>query len=294
MKSMTGFGAGEVTSGHWRCVVEMHSVNRKQLDVVVNLPKNLVSLERSVRQLIQEQVSRGRVSVKVVLETDEAADFDSAQLRVCQSLAKEYALHYQALEESLGSLVELAPLDLTRAPGVFEVKEMEIEASQVWPVIEEGVMKALTVFVASREDEGRHLHKVLSEGRERVRELVEAMRERAPAVVTRYRENLRARLEEAGLPLALDDERLLREICRFAERVDISEELDRLDSHDQQLVQFLQSDEPVGRPLDFLAQEFHREFNTIGSKANDAALTQIVVQGKTEVEKLREQVQNVE
>jgi uncharacterized protein (TIGR00255 family) len=101
-------------------------------------------------------------------------------------------------------------------------------------------------------------------------------------------------LEEAGLPLPLDDERLLREIGLFAERADISEELDRLDSHDKQLVQFLQSDEPVGRPLDFLAQEFNREFNTIGSKANDAALTQLVVRGKTEVEKIREQVQNVE
>lgn len=293
MKSMTGFGAGEACQAPWRCGVEIHSVNRKQLDIVVNLPKNLVSLERSVRQLVQEKVSRGRISVKVTLETDDDADLGSSQLRVCQSLAKEYAQQYQNLRDELGD-VPLAPLDLSRAPGVFELKEVELEASQVWPVIEEGVQQAMTVFLASREEEGKHLAEVLSEARQRVHQLVIAMREHAPAVIQRHRENLRARLEEAGVPLPLDDERLLREIGLFAERSDISEEVDRLDSHDKQLAQFLQSDEPVGRPLDFLAQEFNREFNTIGSKANNAELTQIVVQGKTEVEKIREQVQNIE
>jgi uncharacterized protein (TIGR00255 family) len=294
MMSMTGFGAGEACQAPWRCGVEIYSVNRKQLDIVVNLPKNLVSLERAVRQLIQEKVSRGRISVKVTLETDEDAEMGASQLRVCQSLAQEYAEKHRALHEGLGDVVPLAPLDLMRAPGVFELQEMTLEASEIWPVIEKGVNDAMTTFLDSREEEGKHLAKVLSDGRERVSELVAEIREHAPAVVERYRANLQARLEEAGLPLPLDDERLLREIGLFAERSDISEELDRLDSHDKQLAQFLQSEEPVGRPLDFLAQEFNREFNTIGSKANDATLTQLVVQGKTEVEKIREQVQNVE
>jgi len=292
--SMTGFGAGEACQAPWRCGVEIHSVNRKQLDIVVNLPKNLVSLERAVRQLIQEKVSRGRISVKVTLETDEDAEMGASQLRVCQSLAQEYAEKHRALHEGLGDVVPLAPLDLMRAPGVFELQEVTLEASEIWPVIEKGVNDAMTTFLDSREEEGKHLAKVLSDGRERVSELVAEIRKHVPAVVERYRANLQARLEEAGLPLPLDDERLLREIGLFAERSDISEELDRLDSHDKQLAQFLQSEEPVGRPLDFLAQEFNREFNTIGSKANDATLTQLVVQGKTEVEKIREQVQNVE
>ncbi|MEN9020782.1 MAG: YicC family protein [Verrucomicrobiaceae bacterium] len=291
---MTGFGAGEVCQAPWRCAVEIHSVNRKQLDIVVNLPKNLVSLERPVRQLVQESVSRGRISVKVTLETDEDAEIGALQLRVCQSLAKDYVEKHLALRKSLGDDVPLAPLDLMRAPGVFELQEMTLEASDIWPVLEKGVKDTLITFIDSRNEEGKHLAKVLSDGRERVSALVREIREHAPAVVERYRTNLQSRLEEAGLPLPLDDERLLREIGLFAERADISEELDRLDSHDKQLVQFLQSDEPVGRPLDFLAQEFNREFNTIGSKANDAALTQLVVRGKTEVEKIREQVQNVE
>lgn len=292
--SMTGFGAGEVSQAPWRCGVEIHSVNRKQLDIVVNLPKNLVSLERAARQLIQDRVSRGRISVKVTLETDEEAEMGASQLRVCQSLAKDYTEKHRQLRESLGDAVPLAPLDLMRAPGVFELQEVTLEASEIWPVIEKGVNDALITFMASREEEGKHLAKVLSDGRERVQQLVTEIRQHAPAVVERYRKNLWSRLEEAGTPLPLDDERLLREIGLFAERSDISEELDRLDSHDKQLAQFLQSDEPVGRPLDFLAQEFNRELNTIGSKANDAALTQLVVQGKTEVEKIREQVQNVE
>lgn len=291
---MTGFGSGEATRLPWRSAVEIHSVNRKQLDVVVSLPKNLVALERSVRQCVQERVSRGRVSVKISVETDEEAEQDSVRLRVCQSLVTEYARRYRDLAERVGDTVPLAPLDLLRAPGVFELQELEVDASQVWPVIEEALQPALDGLVQSREDEGRHLREVIGKGGDRVIALVAAMRERAPEVVVRHRDHLRARLEEAGLPLALDDERLLREIGLFAEKADISEELDRLESHEKQLRTYLHSGEPVGRPLDFLAQEFNREFNTIGSKSNDAALTQLVVQGKTEVEKIREQVQNIE
>lgn len=293
MRSMTGFGTGEAIHFPWRSSVEIHGVNRKQLDIVVNLPKNLMTLERPLRQLVQTRASRGRISVKVTLEADEEADEGLAEVRFHKSLANEYARHYENIFEHLGVL-PLAPLDLLRAPGVFELKEREIDETQAWPVIEEACRAALDQFTASREEEGQHLAKVLMEGRARLKHLTAAMRERAPEVVRRYRENLRARLEEAGLPLPLDDERLLREIGLFAERADITEELDRLESHDKQLHHYLESDQPAGRPLDFLAQELNRELNTIGSKANDAALTHFVVEGKTEVEKIREQVQNIE
>lgn len=293
MRSMTGFGVGEAVRLPWRSTVEIQSVNRNQLDIVVSLPKNLVALERSVRQLVQERVSRGRINIKVSIDADEGADQGLASLSVCQALAKNYADHHAQLASRFPD-VSLAPLDLVRAPGVFELEEVEIEASEVWPVISEAIHGALEPFIGSREEEGRHLRDVLAKGRDRVMTLVGAMRERAPMVVSRYRESLQQRLAEAGLPVPLDDERLLKEIGLFAERSDISEELDRLESHEKQFTQYLESEEPVGRPLDFLAQELNRELNTIGSKANDAALTQLVVEGKTEVEKIREQVQNIE
>lgn len=293
MRSMTGFGNGEALRAPWRCEVEVQSVNRKQLDIVISLPRNFAAIERSLRQLVQGRVSRGRLSLKVSVEADEDADIGVAQLKICPSLAREYGQRHQELSEQL-SQVSVAPLDLLRAPGVFELRKLEIEVSQVWPVIEEATTKAMDRLVDSRVEEGRHLRQVLVDGRDRVMKLVSSMCERSPMVVERYRENLRTRLEESGLPLPLDDERLLREIGLFAERSDISEELDRLESHEKLMTQYLESEEPVGRPLDFLAQEFNRELNTVGSKANDAVLTQLVVEGKTEVEKIREQVQNIE
>ncbi len=292
MRSMTGFGAGEAQDKRWRSTAEIHSVNRKQLDVVISLPKNLVQLERPIRQTMQERLSRGRISVKITLETEDDQATDLGQLKVCPALARSYAAHYQTLQAALE--VPLAPMDILRAPGVFELQDAEIEASEVWPIVQQALEHALDQLIQAREEEGKHLAKVLDDGRQRVQAIVAAMRDLAPEVVVRYRENLQKRLEEAGLPLPLDDERLVREIGLFAERSDISEELDRLASHDKQFTLYLQSTEPVGRPLDFLAQEMNREFNTIGSKANHAALTQRVVEGKTEVEKIREQVQNIE
>ncbi len=293
MRSMTGFGVGEAERLPWRSTAEVQSVNRKQLDVVLALPKNLGALERPVKQLVQARLSRGRISVKVNVEADDEAVLDAAQVKVCQSLVWEYVRRYKELRDQVGD-VALAPLDLLRAPGVFELRELEIDASLVWPVIEEAISQALSGLIDSRQEEGNHLREVLDKARHRLVGLVERMRERAPQVVERYREHLHVRLSEAGLPLPLDDERLLREIGLFAERADISEELDRLASHDKQFKLYLESSDPVGRPLDFLAQELNREINTIGSKSNDASLTQLVVEGKTEVEKIREQVQNIE
>ena len=289
---MTGYGITEVNRPPWRCGVEIHSVNRKQLDVVVNLPKHLVALERAVRQLVQERCVRGRISVIVRLEGEDETNWDWALLKVNRGLADEYARLYQGLREAMP--VPVAPLDLVRAPGVFELREKEIDASVVWPVVELAVVQALDQLVTSREEEGRYLASVLEEGRVQLGRVIGAMRGRAPAVVERYRETLRMRLAEAGLPLPLDDERVMREIGLFAERADISEELARLESHRAQLLQYLRSEEAVGRSLDFIAQELNRELNTIASKANDAMLTQLVVEGKTEVERIREQVQNIE
>ncbi len=290
MMSMTGFGRAENQRSPWTCRIEVASVNRRQLDVVVHVPRTLLAFELPMRKFINERVVRGRVSIKVALESEEAGQ--SGRLRVSRDLARDYLQQHAALAREFGE--SLAPLDLTRANGVFEVEEVEPEVDELWPLVEETAGQALEGMLNMRREEGAHLAHVIGQGRERMLDITRSMKERAPIVVTNHRASLAKRLEEAGLPLPLDDERLVKEIGFFAERCDISEELDRLDSHAEQLLRYLESDEPVGRSLDFLAQELNREFNTIGSKANDAVLTQLVVAGKTEIEKIREQVQNIE
>lgn len=290
MKSMTGFGRGAATSSDWQCRVEISSVNRKQLDLVIALPRELAVMEREVRQYLGEKLSRGRVNAKISVESNQGAGF--GRLRCDEDLARQYVRAHQKLGESLGQ--QLAPLDLVRAPGVFEIEEQELDTEALWAVMKEALEAAFSSFSQMREAEGKHLATVLLASLERLENLASQIREQAPKVVETYRRNLSRRLEEAGLPLPLDDERLLKEIGFFAERCDITEELERLGSHFRQTWVYLNSAEPVGRSLDFLAQELYREFNTIGSKANDAALAQAVIEAKTEVEKIREQVQNLE
>lgn len=290
MQSMTGYGQGEATETPWSCRVEVHSVNRKQLDPVFHVPKSAVFLERPLRNLVTARFSRGRVSVKVLLESD--SDAEMGQLKVSTALARQYLDHHASL---MGDYPHsLARFDLARATGVYVVEEQELELDAVWPVVEKAAVAALEQLTVMRLEEGKHLQEVLQQGLQRLEAIVVKMTDRAPAVVAQYRDALSRRLEEAGLPLPLDDERLVKEIGLFAERSDISEELDRLNSHTKQMATYMQGAESVGRSLDFLAQEMNREFNTIGSKSNDAALTQLVVEAKTEVEKIREQVQNVE
>lgn len=289
MKSMTGFGRGEMTDDGRTCRAEISSVNRRQLDVVVHLPRALTALERPVRRFIHDRLSRGRVTAKIALHSEQTA---LGILRVDKVLAGQYAEHFRELEQTLS--VRLAPLDLSRLPGVFEIEESAMEVEADWPIIERTLEEAFKGFAHMRQEEGEHLRAVLTESRDLVSDLLAAMRERAPQVVRNHREALHRRLEEAGLPISLDDERLLREIGLFADRCEISEELDRLHSHLKQMTSYLNDTDPVGRPLDFLAQEMNREFNTIGAKASDADLAQLVVRGKTEVEKIREQVQNIE
>lgn len=289
MKSMTGFGRGELTENGRTCRAEISSVNRRQLDVVAHLPRALSALERPVRRFIHDRLSRGRVTVKIALHSEQTA---LGILRVDKALARQYAEHYRDLEQALP--IRMAPLDLARLPGIFEIEESAVEVDADWPIIERTLEEAFKGLSHMRQEEGEHLRAVLTESRRLVSGLLADMRKRAPQVVQHHREALHRRLEEAGLPLPLDDERLLREIGLLADRCEISEELDRIHSHLNQLTSYLNAGEPVGRPLDFLAQEMNREFNTIGSKASDAVLAQLVVLGKTEVEKIREQVQNIE
>ena len=291
MKSMTGYGTGEAASQKMRLSVEMSSVNRKQIDIVVNLPRSLAELESKVKQRVSGTVSRGRVSVYVQLEALEAS---SSQLKVDESLAGEYFAAMNQLAKAWGRELAIQPSDLLRAPGVFSVEEGELEIGEIETLMDEALGKAIKQMHEMQENEGAALKADLLARLDALKVLTAKIREQAPLVKKHYHAQIHRRLKEAEIDLSLDDERLLREIGIFAERCDISEELTRLDSHFEQFERYFAGNEACGRALDFLCQEVNREFNTIGSKANDAGIAQNVVESKTELEKIREQVQNVQ
>jgi uncharacterized protein (TIGR00255 family) len=232
--------------------------------------------------------------VNVTVRSESASEGSANAVNVDHALAQQYyhALHALALKLEIPAEVSLH--DLMRLPGVVGLQQAESSAEQAWPLIEEAVSAALKQMNAMRETEGAHLREEMESRLSRIEGLLASIREKAVTVPETQRKLLRQRLEDAGLPLPLDDERLVKEIALFADRTDISEELSRAASHVKQFRAYLASSEPVGRSLDFLLQEFFREFNTMGSKCNQAEIAHHVVTAKTELEKIREQVQNVE
>ncbi|HEX8281330.1 MAG TPA: YicC/YloC family endoribonuclease, partial [Chthoniobacterales bacterium] len=200
----------------------------------------------------------------------------------------------RALQKELNAPGEISIGTILQAPGVMRFSENSINAEQAWPAMEQALGSALSELVKMREREGKHLAKDLIHRLKLIRQEVRNVRTLFPDVVKRYRAALFERIQKAGLDLPLDDERLLKEISLFADRSDVSEELTRLESHLSQFAQHLRKNEPVGRTLEFITQEISRELNTLGAKANDATISQHVVACKAELEKIREQIQNLE
>jgi uncharacterized protein (TIGR00255 family) len=293
MKSMTGYGRGECARDGFKVTVELSSVNRKQAEISVNLPREIEMLEAPMRDLINRHVARGRVTGRVTLHAGEGKA--SAKMHLNTTLAKAYAQELSKLAKSLGISDPVTLDHLVRAPGVFQTDEQLAETEDLWPVVEKALKQALAALVKMREREGTHLAADLASRIEIMRKSAGRVQKQAPQSAERYREQLIERIKSAGLPApAIDDERLLKEVVFFADRSDISEELSRLQSHFKQFEDCRKSGEPVGRTLDFLAQEMNREVNTIGSKANDAVISREVVTLKAELERFREQAQNVE
>jgi uncharacterized protein (TIGR00255 family) len=218
----------------------------------------------------------------------------AGQLRVDEALARQYLDALKRLSTSFDIRSDLSAADIARWPGVFQTDAVITTADSAWPVIERALDAALARLIAMREAEGAHLEADIVARIAALDSHLQAIATLAPAVPETQRKNLQQRLADAGLPLPLDDERLVKEIAIFADRSDISEELSRAESHLKQFRAYLASAEPLGRNMDFLTQELFREFNTMGSKANNAAISHHVVTAKTEIEKIREQVQNVE
>jgi uncharacterized protein (TIGR00255 family) len=292
MRSMTGYGRGECAKDGFKFTVELNSINRKQSDIAINLPKELVELEPRIRDEINAHLSRGRINVVLAYHRGAAKAEEQVELDV--TLARAYHRAIQKLQKQMKLNGSLTLDIILRAPGVMKLAEAAVNAEAVWPQVETALRKALAQLVKMREKEGKFLANDLAQRLNALEAGIERIRKAAPATIMRYREQLRARVKEAGLDVPLNDERLLKEVVLFADRCDISEELTRLGSHLNQFRGQLKANEPVGRTLDFLSQEMNRELNTIGSKANAAELSQEVVKMKAELEKIREQVQNIE
>ena len=293
MKSMTGYGRGERAQDGFKVTVELSSVNRRQSEISVCLPRELEALESRIRDEINRRIARGRLTVKVSLHASDGAA--PGRVRLNASLARAYARELSRLAKELKLAGQVTLETLVRAPGVLQTDEELTDSETFRPAVEKALKNALDALIGMREREGAHLARDLEKRIAVMRKSVERVQKQAPEVLKRYQEQLRERIKNAGLEMpGVEDERLLKEIVYFADRSDISEELTRLQSHFQQFDDCVKSKEPVGRTLDFLAQEMNREVNTVGSKANDSLISREVVTLKAELEKFREQVQNVE
>jgi len=291
MQSMTGYGRGEAAHGSVRFTVELHSVNRKHIDIAMGLPRALQPVEGRLREKVQARIARGRVNVSVSI----AASGDAASAHVIdENMARLYAASLRRLQAELQLDGGLTLDSLLRAPGVLLTPGQDIDAEQCWPALEQALDTALTNLLAMRQTEGGALAADVADRLAKLAECVRLIEERAPLIPQHYRAQLLERLKAAELEIALNDERLLRELALFADRSDISEELTRLRSHFTQMEKLLRNNTPVGRTLEFLTQEIAREFNTLSVKSNDAPVSHWVVEAKGELEKIREQILNIE
>jgi uncharacterized protein (TIGR00255 family) len=288
---MTGYGRGEADARGTKFSVELNSVNRKQSDIAINLPRDLGELEPRIRQTINENISRGRTNVTVSFHSGANG---TRLLALDTELARSYHDAMRALQKELDAPGEITINAILQAPGVMRVPEQAVNAEEAWPAIDRALRAALADLIKMREREGKHLAKDLIHRLKAIRKNLKEVRGLHADVVKRYRAALLDRIQKAELPIATDDERLLKEVSIFADRSDVSEELTRLDSHLAQFAHHLRRSEPVGRTLEFITQEMFRELNTLGAKGNDAVISQRVVACKAELEKIREQVQNLE
>lgn len=299
LRSMTGFGRGEYKDDQFSFVIEMKTVNHRYNEVAIRLPRFLNALEDRVRKTILQTLSRGRVDVFI---TSVYTNGDNCVIKVDKALAKAY---HNALQE-VGNAVGIKELSLnnqdevlylSRCPDVISADEGYFDVEQLWPKMEKAISVALKNLVAMREAEGANILEDLESRANLIAEKLAIVEERAPLVVTEYQGRLSERINELLKSYAeqtVEPERLIQEVAIFADRVNITEEIVRLKSHIKQFKLMIESDKPVGRKMDFLIQEFNREANTIASKSNDFTITQTVVEIKGEIEKIREQIQNIE
>lgn len=291
VKSMTGYGWGEAAIQGKIFTIELKAVNHRYNEVVLRLPRTLSPLEDRIRRLIQSRVARGRIDGFLNMRD---SDERSSSVKVDKALAGAYYKAIKELQESLDIDGKIKLKNLVDLPGVLTLEEPAEDVEDWWPAVLEALESALESLLRMRSEEGKQLASDMLTRVDRISSLNANIRDRSPVVVEEYRERLGARLNDFMKDGGLSPERLAAEAALFADRSNITEETVRLDSHLKQARSCLQASEPVGRKLDFIVQEMNREINTIASKANDMEISRWAVEVKSELEKVREQVQNIE
>ena len=290
MHSMTGYGRGQLSSNGIQVLVEVQSVNKRQTEILTNIPSALASLDNDIRAKIGRMVSRGRIVVTISV----TGPTSHAQPTLDHDLANLYLRRFKSLQNQLRLPGEITIETILRSPGVVSYfEELSIDAS-ARSVVDATLDVALEQLLKMRAKEGANLYKDLNRRVKAILQGIAKISRRRPEVVKRYREVLLERIKKIGLELGVADDRLAKEVALFAERSDFSEELTRVESHLGQFMETANKQEAIGRTLEFISQEIGRELNTLSAKANDAEISQIVVNCKAELEKIREQVQNVE
>ena len=291
MKSMTGYGRGEAVLGGRTITVELRSVNNRYLDCTVKLPRIYVFAEEAIKAMVQKRIARGKVDVFVTIGQAEAGD---VSISVNAPVAEGYYAALCDLRDRFQLRDDLSVSLLARMPDVFLVEKTQEDLQEVSDQICSVLALALDDFDAMRQREGERLRQDVKARADAIAALTARVEERAPGIVEAYRARLSAKMAEVLQSTQIDESRILTEAAIFADKVAVDEETVRLRSHLSQLEQMLEQEGPVGRKLDFLIQEFNREANTIGSKCSDIETARYVVDMKAEIEKIREQIQNIE
>lgn len=289
--SMTGYGSAKGSVEGQEITVELKSVNNRYLDCSIRLPRNFLFAEDTVKQAVSAGVSRGKVDVFV---SAQASQDSGTVVSVNEELARGYRDAVARIAETLGLECGLNAFSLARFPDVLTVERRELDKDKAAAALSDITAKAVEEFNAMREREGERLRRDMLGKLGTIEGLVSVVEERSPQTVKEYRERLEARLRDILADRSLDEQRVITEAAIFADRTAVDEETVRLRSHIAQFRTMLEEGSPIGRKMDFLVQEFNRESNTIGSKCSDASLAKVVVDLKSEIEKIREQLQNVE
>lgn len=291
IKSMTGYGSAERIGCDKKFTVEIRSVNHRYSDVNVKTPRSFSFCEEAIRKTLGKEISRGKVDVFLSVE---GINGETGQVFVNLDIARGYYEALLKLKESFGLTDAVELRDISRFSDVFTLQKSEEDTEAILEIITETARDAVRAFTEMREKEGKELYLDLSENTDTIEKLVGEIENRSPQIVTEYRERIETRIREILDTVEVDEGRLLTEVAIFADKVNVNEEIKRLKSHISQMRSFLNAKEPVGRKMDFLIQEMNREVNTIGSKSNDLDVARLVIDTKAVIEKLREQVQNVE
>lgn len=291
IKSMTGFGRGHQVLNGRDITVEIRAVNHRYYEFSSRLPRSLGYVEDKLKTLLQGRISRGKVEVSVLINNVEAAD---EKITINHEIVKEYIDAMRSVKDEFGLVDDLSLSNILRIPDAFTVVKTETDEEQLWEDIRSTAEEALEHFISMRENEGERMKQDVLSRLAKIEEWVGVVETRSPMVVEDYRKRLYDKMCEVLSSTNIDENRILMEAGIFSEKTAVDEETVRLRSHIVQFRGMLESGEPVGRKLDFLVQEMNRETNTIGSKVQDIEVTRIVVDQKSEIEKIREQIQNIE